>query len=107
VTRSFPAPRSRSDRLTNTGTRRKPQPLGGDLQLISSYRHERATPLPVPITVLTGEGDDSLPAGAVAGWDGYSTVPLRTVPLAASHWFMEEDPAAGVAALVHEAELSR
>lgn len=81
--------------------------LRGDLQLISGYRHERATPLPVPITVLTGEGDDSLPAGAVSGWDGYSTAPLRTVSLAASHWFMEQDPVAGVAALVHEAELSR
>jgi surfactin synthase thioesterase subunit len=81
--------------------------LRGDLGLISSYRHERATPLPVPITVLTGERDGSLADGAVDGWDGYSTAPLRTVSLAASHWFMEEDPAAGVAALVHEAELSR
>ena len=92
----------------NTELREIAEPiLRADLGLISSYRHERATPLPVPITVLTGERDVSLASGAVAGWHGYSTAPLRTVPLAASHWFMEEDPAAGTAALVHEAELSR
>jgi medium-chain acyl-[acyl-carrier-protein] hydrolase len=81
--------------------------LRADLGLISSYRYERATPLPVPITVLTGERDGSLASGAVGGWDGYSTAPLRIVSLAAGHWFMEEDPAAATAALVHEAELSR
>jgi surfactin synthase thioesterase subunit len=81
--------------------------LRADFALIEGDHRDLAEPLPVPVTVLVGARDETLTPEAVSSWAQYTTEPLRVTHIQSGHWFMEEDPAAGIAALVAEAEQLR
>jgi medium-chain acyl-[acyl-carrier-protein] hydrolase len=74
-----------------------------DLALAAGYRHADAPPLPIPITVLVGERDSWISASDISAWGQYTTGGLETRVLPAGHWFMEEDSAVAMSALVAEA----
>jgi medium-chain acyl-[acyl-carrier-protein] hydrolase len=81
--------------------------LRADLALVGGYRHTLVGPLPFPITVLAGEDDDWLTPEDLVEWDKHTARGFEVHHLPTGHWFMEEDLATSVAALVAEAEAAR
>jgi surfactin synthase thioesterase subunit len=93
-----------SEIAANPVARRLVEPaLLADLQLISSYRHQERAPLSVPITVVWGVNDISLPLEMARGWSAYTAVEFRVRAVNAGHWFMEENPRESAAVLAEEA----
>ncbi|HXP19435.1 MAG TPA: alpha/beta fold hydrolase [Streptosporangiaceae bacterium] len=78
--------------------------IRADFALVSGYRHVAAPRLPVPITVLAGQHDRWLRDEDLASWADFTSAGLSVSRLPTGHWFMEEDPAASVAALISQAQ---
>jgi medium-chain acyl-[acyl-carrier-protein] hydrolase len=81
--------------------------IRGDMELVAGYRHTPCEPLPIPITMLSGERDTWITAADVAAWEPYTTQGFAATKLPAGHWFMEENPAAATQALIAEAAAVR
>ena len=77
--------------------------IRGDLALAAGYRHKPRPPLPIPITMLIGDKDSWISSDDVAAWREYTTEGFEVRSLPTGHWFMEENPAASIAAIIAEA----
>lgn len=77
--------------------------IRGDMALVEGYRHVPCEPLPIPITMLSGERDTWITAADAAAWKPYTAQGFAARKLSAAHWFMEEDTAAAAQALIAEA----
>jgi medium-chain acyl-[acyl-carrier-protein] hydrolase len=77
--------------------------IRADLALAGGYLHKPRPPLPIPITVLAGDQDRWISSDDAAAWAEYTTRGFELRNLPAGHWFMEEAPAASMAAIIAEA----
>lgn len=73
--------------------------LRADFALQAGYRHSPGSPMDIPVTVLSGRHDRSLTRGGLLGWRRQTRHRPQLRELEASHWLVEQAPAAVAAAL--------
>jgi medium-chain acyl-[acyl-carrier-protein] hydrolase len=65
--------------------------LRADLSCLENYRFRHEPPLPVPIAVLGGEVDRSVPLSALQAWREHSAEPLDLRLLPGDHFFIQSN----------------
>lgn len=73
--------------------------LRADFLVCERYRCDDAMPLPVPLMVMSGAGDELAPAAQMREWRRYSTVACDEYTFTGGHFFVHEH-AAHVAAII-------
>ncbi|ASW55626.1 thioesterase II family protein [Plantactinospora sp. KBS50] len=67
-------------------------PVQADFRLVAGYRYRPAEPLPVPITVINGAGDDHVTADRLAAWSAETVHPVRRCWADGGHFYLRSDP---------------
>ncbi|SEJ02861.1 thioesterase II family protein [Paraburkholderia diazotrophica] len=78
------------------------QALRADFLACDEYRCDDATPLPIPLTVMSGADDELAPPAQMVEWHRYTTVACTEHTFAGGHFFVH-DHAAEVAAIITQA----
>ncbi|GAA3728914.1 alpha/beta fold hydrolase [Plantactinospora mayteni] len=65
--------------------------LRADHELFAGYEYTDEPPLAVPVTVIVGDADHTLPAAVVEGWRDHTTREFRTVAVPGGHWLLDRD----------------
>lgn len=73
--------------------------LRADFALQAGYHHRPGPPMRAPVTVLHGRHDRSLTRGGLLGWRRHTRARPQLRELEASHWLVEDAPAALGAAI--------
>lgn len=81
--------------------------IRGDMALVTGYRHVPREPLPIPITVLSGQEDTWITAADVAAWERYTAGGFAVRRLPVGHWLMEASVPVATEALIAEAATLR
>jgi medium-chain acyl-[acyl-carrier-protein] hydrolase len=68
--------------------------LRADFALQAGYRHRPRPPLAAPITVLHGSADTLLTRGGLLGWRRHTRGGMTMHEVDASHWLVDDAPAA-------------
>lgn len=59
-----------------------------DFEVLETWAYPEPWPLPVALTVLYGEGDESVSRHQVEGWRAYSGLPVTLRPFSGGHFFL-------------------
>lgn len=77
--------------------------LRGDFELLDTYAHTPAEPLPVPITALLGSEDATVSMAEVRAWREHTSEAFRVRPISGGHFFhrdAKDETAAVVAGIL-------
>lgn len=74
--------------------------MRADIEALETYRHAPDAPLAVPFVVLGGRDDPQMAPHNVAGWRALTTERYTERLFPGGHFYLQDDPAALVAALV-------
>lgn len=66
--------------------------LRADFTALHRYEYSPQEPLPVPITVMSGLGDTTVPASQLEEWSRYTTCSFRLALARGDHFFIQSDP---------------
>jgi surfactin synthase thioesterase subunit len=67
-------------------------PLRDDIALDVAYRPPERTPLDIPILVLTGDDDPTLPIGDLSDWERRTSAGCELCVLPGGHFYLQDRP---------------
>ena len=78
--------------------------LRADVTILETYSPTSVNPLDLPIAVLSGESDTTLPTGTLAGWQDFTRGSFTCYTFSGGHFYLQQQSGIVVQAIVDRLE---